>query len=213
MKAAAPGDGPETLAGILDVSRETIERLRRHVDLVRKWQTGENLVAPSTLPSLWRRHVVDSAQIAALFPRVESLLDLGSGAGFPGLVVAIVSGARADLVESNGRKCAFLREAIRVTGANAKVHEGRIEAIVAKWDHATELVTARALAPLAKLLELCHPLIRAGARAGFHKGREFQREVDEASQSWDFDLAIHRSRVDSEGVILEVSRLAPKVAA
>ncbi len=203
-------DGWEELAAILDVSRETIDRLQVHADLVRKWQKAENLIAPSTLPELWRRHVADSAQLALLFPNALSAVDLGSGAGFPGLVFSIISGAHVDLVEANGRKCAFLREAVRVTSADAVVHEGRVEAVIADWSSPPELVTARALAPLGKLLDLSQLLIAGSTRAAFHKGRDFQREVDEARQSWDFDLDIHRSRVDSDGVILEISRLAPK---
>ena len=124
-------DGPEALTDIVPVSRETAERLAAYVALLRKWQRAENLIAPSTLPAIWRRHVADSAQLVALFPEARRWLDLGSGAGFPGLVVAILGAEHADtavhLVESNRKKCAFLRQAIRETGAPAIVHEGRIE--------------------------------------------------------------------------------------
>jgi 16S rRNA (guanine527-N7)-methyltransferase len=203
-------DGPEALAGIVDVSRETIERLKVFVALVRKWQKAENLVATGSLASIWRRHVADSAQLATLFQAARSFVDFGSGAGFPGLVVAIATGAHVDLIEANQRKCAFLREAIRATSAPASVHSGRIETVLPEWPNLPAVITARAVAPLEKLLELSETLVGAGARGAFHKGREFQGEIDEASQSWDFDLVIHRSRVDPAGVILEVTRIASK---
>ena len=206
-----PADGPAALTGILDVSRETEKRLTAYVALVRKWQPVANLVAESTLDTVWQRHVADSAQIAALFPEAETFLDLGSGAGFPGLVVAIVSRRPVDLVESNVKKCAFLRAAVHETGTSARIHEGRIDSILAEWAVVPSLITARALAPLSELLGMTADLIGKGARAAFHKGRNFEREIAEASQSWDFDLVRHASRIDPTGVILEVRRVAPRL--
>ncbi len=205
-------DGLEALTDIVPVSRETGERLTAYVALLAKWQRAENLIAPSTLPAVWRRHVADSAQLTALFPETRRWLDLGSGAGFPGLVVAILAAGQGDtvvhLVESNRKKCAFLRAAIRATGAPAIVHEGRIENLIASWEAPVERISARALAPLGGLLELAAPLMEKGVPAAFHKGQDFVREISAATQSWGFDLVKHDSRVGDGGVILDISRLS-----
>ena len=204
-------DGPEALADIVSVSRETAERLAAFVALLGKWQRAENLIAPSTLPAVWRRHVADSAQLVALYPDTRRWLDLGSGAGFPGLVVAILhadtDGARVHLVESNRKKCAFLRAAIRETQAPAIVYEGRIDSVIAGWSEPVERISARALAPLADLLTLAAPLMEQGVPAAFHKGQDFVREISEATQSWGFDLIKHDSRVGDGGAILDISNL------
>lgn len=202
------GDGPEVLRPILDVSRETADRLTTLVALVRKWQPAENLVAPSTLPDIWRRHVADSAQLVPLFPKARRWLDLGSGGGFPGLVLGCLlvnrPGAAVHLVESNGRKCAFLRRAAAAIGSPVTVHQGRIESILAEWDTPIDCLTARALAPLDRLLDLAEPILGAGTPAAFFKGADFVREIDEATQSWDLDLVEHTSQIDDRGVILEI---------
>jgi 16S rRNA (guanine527-N7)-methyltransferase len=207
-------DDISALDRLLDVSRETGERLERFVGLLRKWQAADNLIARGTLSSIWQRHIADSAQLATLFPKERRWLDLGSGAGFPGLVVAILLGGAAgtsvDLVESNQRKCAFLREAIRTTGAQAAVHCGRIESVVSAWDRPVGIVTARALAPLDRLFSLAEPVLVRGGRGAFHKGQDFESEIEFASKSWEYDLVIHRSRIEPRGVILEVRSLARK---
>lgn len=217
MRPEPVEDGPEALAGIVDVPRETIDRLSAYVVLLRKWQPAENLVAPSTLGTLWRRHVADSAQLVPLFPDARTWLDLGSGGGFPGLVVACLvagrPGAHVHLVESNARKCAFLRRVASEAKLPVTVHHGRIETVLRDWRAPVEVLTARALAPLAELLRLAEPVLAAGApgvRAAFHKGRDFRREIEEATQSWTFDLVNHKSRIDADGVILEIAHLARK---
>ncbi len=204
-------DSIAALDGIVSVSRETTERLERYVALLRKWQAADNLISPKTLPEVWRRHVADSAELVRLFPAAQSWLDLGSGAGLPGLVVALVGapGTHVHLVEANTRKCAFLRAAIRETGAPATVHEGRVEAILAAWDKPVDRISARALAPLTELLDLAWPLMSRGVPAAFHKGAEFRKEVAEASQSFAFDLIEHPSRV-GEGAILDIANLRRK---
>jgi 16S rRNA (guanine527-N7)-methyltransferase len=211
--AGKPPTGAAALDGIVPVSHETARRLAHYVDLVKTWQKSENLVAPSTLPTIWHRHVADSAQLLHLFPTARRWVDLGSGAGFPGMVVAILvaeaPGAAVHLIESNTRKCAFLRLAAREAGAPAVVHDGRIDAVLAQWSEPVEIVTARALAPLADLLGMAAPLVRTGARAAFHKGQDFAREIAEASQSWRFDLVEHRSMIDDSGVILEITGIEP----
>jgi 16S rRNA (guanine527-N7)-methyltransferase len=209
-------DDLAALTDIVSVSRETGERLVAYVALLRKWQRAENLIAASTLPDVWRRHVADSGQLVALFPEARRWLDLGSGAGFPGLVIAILhadtDGARVHLVESNRKRCAFLRAAIRETHAPAIVHEGRIEELTATWSEPVDRISARALAPLGELLALAAPLMEQGVPAAFHKGQDFVREIDEATQSWAFDLVKHNSRVGDGGAILDISHLrrAPK---
>jgi 16S rRNA (guanine527-N7)-methyltransferase len=212
---------PETLPGLyalqalLPVSRETYNRLALLVGLVKKWQKAENLVAPSTLSEIWTRHVADSAQLAALFPAARHWLDVGSGGGFPGLVTAIlISAEESDgvvhLVESNVRKCAFLRTAARETGAPAIVHHGRIEEVLASWSLPVDIISARALAPLPDLFRLTGHMITRDRPATFPKGVDYRSEIDEASQSWDFDLVIHPSRISEGSVILEVRRAVPK---
>lgn len=185
--------------------------------LVRKWQPVENLVSPTTLPHLWQRHVADGADLYTLFPAVRRFADLGTGAGFPGMVLAILGRERAgfhvNLIESNQRKCAFLRTVVRETGAAATVHHGRAEDVVPTlWQEGVnhnDCLTARALAPLTTLLGYAEPPIRRGAIAAFHKGEDWQREVEEARRSWAFELTPHPSRT-GEGAILEISAVRRK---
>jgi 16S rRNA (guanine527-N7)-methyltransferase len=198
-----------SLAGLDSVSRETFDQLAAFVALLERWQARTNLVARSTLADVWRRHVADSAQLAALFPKAQVWLDLGSGAGFPGIVLAIIAAERTGavhLVESDAKKAAFLREAIRTTAAPATVYQGRIEALLPTLDFTIDILTARALAPLSKLLDFA-ALVPIPVRMAFPKGREYRREVDDASKSWDFDLVKHKSKVEDDAVILEITRL------
>jgi 16S rRNA (guanine527-N7)-methyltransferase len=209
-------DGPSALSGIVDVSRETLERLTVFVDLLKKWQGSTNLIAPGTVPAVWNRHVADSAQLIPLFPDALRWVDLGSGGGFPAVVVAILLAGRKDaavhLIESDQRKCAFLRQAIRATEAPATVRAGRIESVLEGWREPVDMISSRALAPLSRLFPLAEPLFQLGARAAFHKGLDFDEEISEASKSWNADLVIHRSRIESAGVILEIRHLARKPA-
>ena len=198
----------EAIAG--PVSRETFERLIRFESQFRKWSERINLAAPSTLPHIWSRHILDSAQLLKLAPQARHWLDLGSGGGFPGAVVAILlrdrSGASVDLVESNGKKAAFLKTVLGELQAPARVHVARIEAFSGGIG-SVEIVTARALTALPHLLELASPWLADGARGLFHKGRDYRREIEESRDAWQFDLLEHASAVDPEGVILEISDL------
>ena len=211
MTGWAAADTISSLDGIVAVSHETSEKLETFVALLRKWQAAENLISPKTLPEIWTRHVADSAELVRLFPEARTWLDLGSGGGFPGIVVALVGapGTYVHLVESNARKCAFLRTAIRETGAPATVHEGRVGAIIENWERPVDRISARAVAGLTRLLNLAEPLMAQGVPAAFQKGEDFRREVVEASQSFAFDLVEHRSRV-GEGVILDIANLRRK---
>jgi 16S rRNA (guanine527-N7)-methyltransferase len=205
------GDGPEVIDRLRPVSRETRARLIRFVELLRQWQRAKNLVGPGTLDSVWRRHVLDSMAPVDVLPQARVWADLGSGAGFPGMVTAILlggePGARVHLVEANGRKAAFLRTAARETGAPATVHAGRIDEVVPRLGR-VDAVSARALAPLDRLLEFAAPLMEAGAAGVFHKGRELAREVAAARVRWSFDLVEHVSRSDPSGRVAVVTRLA-----
>ena len=206
--------GLAALRSLLPVSRETEDRLTLLVSLVEKWQRAENLIAPSTLPDIWRRHVVDSAQVLPLFPEARRWLDLGSGGGFPGLVVAVFMaeqpGAMVHLVESNGRKCAFLRAAARETGAPVTVHQARIEDVLADWAHPVDVITARALASLSRLLDMTSALIGPDRPATFFKGVDYRAEIAEAQRSYTLDLIEYPSRVAEGSVILEVRRAVAK---
>lgn len=213
----ALSDDISALQEIVPVSRETGERLEAFVALLKKWQPVENLVSGKTLPEIWRRHVADSAQLCPLFPDTTRWIDLGTGAGFPGMTVAILEAERAKshvfLVESNQRKCAFLRAAIRETGAAASVHAGRAEDVLpGLLPHSISLgdrVIGRAVARLAEMLALALPLMGKGASAAFHKGEDYRREVDEAHASWDFEMVKHDSHIGG-GVILAINGLKRK---
>ncbi|CAN5493078.1 16S rRNA (guanine(527)-N(7))-methyltransferase RsmG [soil metagenome] len=200
---AAP---PEAVAGRFDVSRESYERLKVYVDLLRMWQGRINLIGPATVSDIWERHVADSLQLLPLLaPETKVLVDLGSGAGLPGLVVAIAGSLDVHLFESNLKKGAFLREAIRQTGASATIHTMRIEAAgnLAAAIHA-DAVTARALAPLPRLLSLAEPFLGNGAIGYFHKGQDVDAELTAARKSWRIRADRHPSLTDSRGSILVV---------
>lgn len=211
-------DGPELLHEICPVSRETVERLSIYVNLLLRWQKAQNLVAPSTLAEVWRRHVADSLQILRLAPDARVWADLGSGAGFPGLVTAIVlsgrgeADARVHLVESNQRKVAFLRAVIRETGCPAEVHAERIEDVSAGLCDQVQAVSARALADLSQLCAYVEPFSAAGAPAIFHKGKKFRDEVTQASHAWDFDLVQTVSLIDPDSRLLTLRRIRPRGA-
>lgn len=194
-----------------NVSRETAERLDSYVSLLFDWQTRMNLVARSTLPQVWTRHVADSLQVLDLAPDARRWVDLGSGAGFPGMVVACALADRPDaqvhLIESTGKKCAFLREAATVTGVPAHVHNVRIEDYVDRLKDKVEIVTARALAPLHTLCGYAAPLMEKGAKALFLKGQDVDAELTEASRYWKMSATLERSRTDPHGRIVVIRRL------
>lgn len=192
------------------VSRETHADLLALYELLKKWNARINLVSPSTLADGWRRHILDSAQLAGIAPDATRWLDLGSGGGFPGLVLAVLlkerPSARIDLVESNRKKASFLQTALASSGGVGHVHARRIEDVHGEID-VPEIVTARALAPLPILLELASPWLTRGARALFHKGRDYRTELKESRDGWNLDLLEHPSRIDPEGVVLEIRNL------
>ncbi len=198
------------LSRVCPVSRETFERLKILVDRVEEWQKKTNLVAPSTMDDIWSRHIADSLQCVSLKTDTRHWIDIGSGGGFPGLVIAAAMAdyddATIHLVESIQKKCSFLRQVNRHMGANAKIHCARIED-VSETLAKPEIVTARALAALPLLLELSSPWLLQGATALFHKGREFEAELADCNGLWEFDLVSHNSVVSPDSVILEISNL------
>jgi 16S rRNA (guanine527-N7)-methyltransferase len=206
-------DSDKTAAlALTPVSRETEARLDRFVELLLQWQAKTNLVAPSTLPHLWTRHIADSLQLLTLAPSAKVWVDLGSGGGFPGVVLACAladtSGAVVHLVERNARKAAFLREALRVAGARGVVHGKRIEDIVDSPAGPIDCVTARALAPLHELVGFAEPLVRRGAKAFFLKGQDVGAELTEATKYWNIEPILHSSLTGGQGWIVELDSIA-----
>jgi 16S rRNA (guanine527-N7)-methyltransferase len=193
------------------VSRETEGRLDRFVALLLEWQVKTNLVAPSTLPQLWSRHVSDSLQLLDLAPAAKRWVDLGSGGGFPGVVLACAlaeqAGTFVHLIERNAKKAAFLREALRVTGAPGTVHLADIGDVVDRIPDPVDCVTARALAPLNELLRLAEPLVNRGAKAFFLKGQDVEAELTEATKYWNIEPHLHSSRTGGQGWIVELDKI------
>lgn len=194
-----------------DVSRETTEKLTLLVNELARWQSIKNLVGPATLEEVWSRHIADSLQLLDLAPDAQTWLDLGSGAGFPGLVVAIAGAHQGlkevHLVESNDRKCAFLRHIARLTAAPVTIHAKRLEDVIPGFVGRTDIVSARALAALDQLLAWTEPLLTAGTTGLFPKGRDGATELTQARKTWTFALDSYPSRTDSSARILKISSL------
>lgn len=214
-KSAAPdlaADKARALA-LTPVSPETEARLDKFAALLLQWQAATNLISPTTISHLWVRHVADSLQLLDLAPAGAKVwVDFGSGGGFPAIPLACAlaerPGVTVHLVESNGKKAAFLREAIRVTGAPAVVHAKRIEDIGDSFGDSVDVVTARALAPLKTLCDQTHPLIERGAVALFLKGQDVDAELTEAAKYWTLSVEKVPSKTSPEGCIVVVRGLS-----
>jgi 16S rRNA (guanine527-N7)-methyltransferase len=208
--------GPKDFEKAFSVSRETLERLKTYEALLQRWQKTINLVAPSTLTQIWARHFADSAQILALAPpAAKSWVDLGSGAGFPGLVVATLLAEKAQtkvtLVESDSRKAAFLRETARELAVPVDILPVRIEAAATRVSlQRACVVSARALAPLPRLLALAHPFCGPSTTCLFLKGREAQRELQTAETEWIFQSELVPSSTDPEGRVVILKNPQPR---
>jgi 16S rRNA (guanine527-N7)-methyltransferase len=193
------------------VSRETEKRLERFVALLLEWQAKTNLVAPSTLSQLWSRHVSDSLQLLDLAPTAKTWIDLGSGGGFPGVVLACALAEKPDasvhLIERNAKKAAFLREAIRVTSSPGTVHLAEIGDTVDRISGHVDCVTARAVAPLNELLGFAEPWLERGAKALFLKGQDVEAELTEATKYWKIRPYLHSSRTGGQGWIVELEEI------
>lgn len=209
--ALPPICGPEDFARAFNVSRETIGKLEIYVSLLGQWQPRINLVANATLPNAWHRHVADSAQLVALAPpKPRTWLDLGSGGGFPGIVVAIMLhdiGTRVTLVESDRRKAAFLAEVARQTGTPVEIRTARIEQTATQGMLApVEVVSARALAPLVRLISLSLPFFGNDTVGIFPKGRGAESEIADARTAWAFDVETAPSLTEEAARIVLIRR-------
>ncbi len=191
----------------VNVSRETEAKLRDFAALVQKWNPTINLVSRSDLDQLWQRHILDSLQLAPLIPNTAShLTDIGSGGGFPAIVLAIATQRSFHLVESDARKCAFLREAARTLGLSATIHCARIEQIILP---PAPVVTARALAPLSRLIPQAAHLLAPDGYFLFPKGRNAESELTEASREWQMKIERFASNTDQAATILKLSEVRP----
>lgn len=189
----------------VDVSRETLTRLQTLGECLLLWNRRINLIARSDEADVWRRHFEDSAQLAPLIsPSTRIAVDMGSGAGFPGLVLAIISGIHFHLIESDQRKAAFLREASRLTNAPTKIHATRVQDVKLP---PVRLVTARALAPLSSLLSLAAPLLAADGECLFLKGRNADAELTDASRTWQVQVRKTASVTDPNSCILRIGNI------
>jgi 16S rRNA (guanine527-N7)-methyltransferase len=197
--------GPEGFAELVPVSRETLARLEAYADLLTRWSARINLVGRDTLPDLWRRHILDSAQLHPLIPSAtRSLVDFGSGAGLPGLVLAILGVPGVELVEADSRKAAFLREAARITGAEVAIRRCRVQAVP---PHSVDVVTARACAPLDRLLDLAAPFLAPDTLCLFPKGERFNEELTLARKVWTMNVSVEQSLSDRRGVVLRLQQV------
>lgn len=190
----------------VQVSRETFSKLVLYHDLLLKWQARVNLVGPDTVPRVWRRHFLDSLQLLNHLPRHDCfLLDIGSGAGFPGMVLAICGLKNVWLAESDQKKITFLREVSRVTETPVKLHAARVETLIS--DRAFDVITSRACSSLATLCEYSHPNVSHETLCLFPKGRNYTKEIEEAHMQWGFELEVAPSVCDAESVILKLRHL------
>ncbi len=200
--------GADDLMRAANVSRETLGRIERVLGVIGAWRKRMNLIGPREWDEVWHRHVWDSMQLRPLIPAGAHILDLGSGAGFPGLILAAAiepgSGGRVSLVERVGKKCAVMREAIAAASLPATVVQSRIEAIDIA---AVDAVSARALAPLPKLVDLAAPWLEAGADGYFLKGERWQEELTAAADRWTFAHSAVPSRTRAGSVVLKLSEV------
>lgn len=210
----APRSGGEQALGV-DVSSQTLERLRLYHATLHRWQAVHNLVSATTLPDLWRRHFADCWQLSDLAPLSCRWIDMGAGAGFPGLVIALAmmekgAGGVVELVEPNQRKVAFLREVIRLTGAPARVHAVAIEDAAVLHVMEVGVVTARAFTNLEKLCGLAQPFVDKGAIALFPKGQDIAVELTTATRYWNIAYQSFPSRTAANSVIVRIDKLNRK---
>jgi 16S rRNA (guanine527-N7)-methyltransferase len=199
---------------LVPVSRETADRIDRFAALLLDWQDRMNLIAASTVPTLWTRHIADSLQLLAIAPQARKWVDLGSGAGFPGVPLACAladqNAAEVHLIESNQKKAAFLREAVRVTGAPAIVHAERVADFARGFRGKLDVITARALAPLPELLSIAYPLLKSGAQGLFLKGQDVEAELTHATKCWSIQVSLVPSRTDPKSRVVVIREAKPK---
>ena len=208
MTAGSPSGQVDQRTNAASISSATRDRLTAFSRLLTRWNATIKLVGCQDVPQLWTRHIDDALQLGEHMPLgITHAVDLGSGGGFPGLVLAIATGVHFDLIESDSRKAAFLQEAVAITKAPATIHAKRIEAVTLQ---PRPLVTARALAPLPKLLDLSQPLLAEGGCCLFPKGERAEAEILEACKSWNMDLQQIPSRTSPVGQIVRITGLRRK---
>ena len=194
--------GPEDVGAALSVSRETLSRLTKFVDLLLKWQRSINLIGPGTVDDVWRRHVLDCGQLVRFLPhRRARVLDIGTGAGLPGMVLGILGVPNIQMIESDAKKCVFLREAARITETPVKIIEARAESALCE---PADVVTARAVAPLTRLLELTEQYIKMNTICFFFKGKDLENELTDIKNNWNMQFETHPSLTQRDGVILQL---------
>lgn len=192
------------------VSRETLKKFELYAEMLEKWQKSINLVSNSTLSDKWLRHFYDSAQLIEHIKNSDKplkILDLGSGAGFPGLVISLLEAGEVHLVEGVGKKCSFMKQVIQKTNMNAIVHNERIEQMEV---FPVDLITSRACAELDKLLELTYPFMTEFSECLFLKGERSDEEINNASKKWTFDVKKIPSKSEESGMILHLSNIKRK---
>ena len=206
MSGKRPLDA-QGFAHLVPVSRETLARLEAYAALLVRWSARINLIGRDTIADLWHRHILDSAQLQSFIPAgASSLIDLGSGAGLPGLVLAIIGVSGVELVEADSRKCAFLREAARIAEVPVAIRGCRVQAVP---PHPVDVVTARALAPLDRLLGLAEPFLApGGSECLLLKGERVEDELTLARRHWTMTVSLHQSRSDPRGVVLRLQQVA-----
>lgn len=196
----------ELLSKQVNISPEVFDKLSLYHDLLIQWQPNINLVSPASLKEAWHRHFLDSLQLLPHVSFFQETWDIGSGAGFPGLVLAIAGVKNVRLIDSDAKKIAFLREVLRITQTEARVECKRVEETTGNPD----LILARAMAPLDKLLDSIAHLVSHETTCLFPKGKNYSKEIEEASEHWSFDVTIIPSVTDPEGAILKLSHIGKK---
>lgn len=203
------GFGPEAIGKQMDVSRETFARIETVLSCLETYRQRMNLIGPSEWDHIWRRHVADSLFLVPYVPMDARIVDLGSGGGFPALPLACVlttmGTGHVTMVETVGKKAVFLRAAVAAAGLNATVRQGRVENAS---DIKADIVTARAFAPLPKLMDYAAPWLEKGATGLFHKGERWKDELTDASKAWTFAHEAIPKRDGGAGIILKVSEVS-----
>ena len=207
-------DSIQAVKNIIELSNDTETKLENYVRLVCEWQKIHNLVSSASLANIWSRHIADSVQTHLALPKAQRWVDFGSGAGFPGVILAILLTSKANsvvnLVESNRKKAMFLQTVAREIEIPVQVHCERIENFVANWVGDIDGVAARALTNLDDLCGYAEKLVKLGATAVFHKGQRYQEEIDKATKKWDIKLQIKKSEIDPNGCLLIIDYINSK---
>ena len=207
-------DNISAVKAICELSKDAEFKLEKFVSLLREWQQVHNLISSDSLEYVWTRHIADSVQTFLALPDAQRWVDFGSGAGFPGIVVAIMlaknSNSMVHLIESNKKKATFLQTISRNIEIPIQVHCMRIESFLTQWNSQVDGVSARALTDLDNLCGFAQKLVNQGATAVFHKGQTVQKEIDNANKKWNIGLKVEKSRIDPNGCLLIINKIYSK---